>query len=262
MDTTAFKKKNGRFYLRYFGSESYYKNSLLLECVLYFKNYLKGNLLDLGCGNKPYSVIYNETCDSSVGCDVPFSLHKKAHVDVFCYAEDIDKHFKPESFDSVLCTEVLEHTVNDQKVISNINKILKKDGALIISAPYTYVTHEAPHDYRRYTYYGLKDILEINNFEVLSAFSMGATFSSGLFIFYYSLQKIFYYSLKKCGFKNANESVLLNAITSLPELFLSRIYMPLFRKKLRNNKSPSVNEIYSSLGYFMVAVKIKDNENL
>ncbi|MBL8007258.1 MAG: methyltransferase domain-containing protein [Ignavibacteria bacterium] len=219
---------------------------------------MKGSLLDLGCGNKPYSVIYNDICDSSVGCDVPFSLHKDANVEVLCYAEDIDMHFKSCSFDCIICTEVLEHTVNDQKVILNAGMILKEGGHLLISAPFTYVMHEPPHDFRRYTFYGLKDILERNNFQILSAFSMGATFSSGLYIFYSSIMKIFYFILKKAGLRNASDNSFLRAITSFPEYLFYKLYISFFRKKLRDNKPPSTNEIFSSLGYFFVARKLND----
>lgn len=258
MDSSAFVKKNGRYYLKYFGSESYYKNGLLLECIEFFKDRMKGKLLDLGCGNKPYSAVYNEICESSVGCDVPFSLHKNSEVEVLCYAEDIDKHFEPGYFDCILCTEVLEHTVNDRKVISNINRILKNNGCLIISAPFTYVLHEAPHDYRRYTVFGLKNIIEENNFEIKSVFSMGATLSSGFFIFYYSLLKIFLFILKKIGFTNVHNNRLVRSVTDLPELVFYNAAIRSFRNKLRKNKPPTANEMFSSLGYFIIAKKIKD----
>ncbi|HMQ68397.1 MAG TPA: class I SAM-dependent methyltransferase [Ignavibacteria bacterium] len=257
MDSSSFYKKNDRYCLRYSGSESYYKNGLLLESIWHFRDYLEGNLLDLGCGNKPYYDIYNEYCESSVGCDVPFSLHKNAKVEVECYAEDIDKHFEMNRFDCVLCTEVLEHTVNDRKVISNISTILKPGGTLIISTPFTYVLHEAPHDYRRYTYYGLRKILEENNFKVMSAFSMGGTFSSGLYIFYYSLTKIFFYALKSVGLKSVRDNTLINNIINFPEWLFYKINIRSFRKKLEENKLPSANEMFSSMGYFMVAEKIK-----
>lgn len=257
MDTSSFKKKNGRYYLKYLSSESYYKNGLLLECIQHFKNLFSGKLLDLGCGNKPYSVIYNEISGESVGCDVPFSLHRKAAVEVLCYAEDMDSHFSSGSFDTVLCTEVLEHTADDRKVVSNIYKVLKPGGSLLISVPFTYVMHEAPHDYRRYTYYGIRDILEKNGFEVKSAFSMGATFSSWFFIFYYSSVKIFIYVLKKAGFRKINENKFISAFTSLPELIFYKTCISYFRKKLKRNEFPSVNEIYSSMGYFLIAVKNK-----
>lgn len=258
MDTSSFFKKNDRYYLKYFGSDSYYKNGLLLESIEHFKNLFKGKLLDLGCGNKPYSDLYNEICDSSVGCDVPFSLHRNVKVEVLCFAEDIDKHFEGEYFDSVLCTEVLEHTVNDRAVVFNINKVLKLYGNLIISVPYTYVTHEAPHDYRRYTYFGLKDILEKHGFEVKSVFSMGASFSSFFFIFFYTLKKMFFYTLKSIGLKNINENKIINAIVSLPELIFYKTYIPFFRQKLKSNKSLTTNEIFSSPGYFFVAKKIRN----
>ncbi len=257
MDTSSFKKKNGKYYLKYLSSESYYKNGLLLECIQHFKNLFKGSLLDLGCGNKPYSVVYNEICSDSVGCDVPFSLHGKADVEVLCYAEDIDQHFKNETFDAVLCTEVLEHTVDDRKVINNIYNVLKSKGALIISVPFTYVMHEAPHDYRRYTYYGIRDILEKNGFEIKSVLSMGGTFSSWFFIFYYSTVKIFFYALKKIGFTGINKNKFVNALSSVPELIFYKTCIPFFRKKLSRNEFPSVNEIYSSMGYFLIAVKSK-----
>ena len=255
MDSSAFEKKNGRYYLKYFGSESYYKNGLLLECVEHFKHLMKGRLLDLGCGNKPYSVIYNEVCDSSVGCDVPFSLHKKAEVEVLCFAEDIDKHFEAGSFDCVLCTEVIEHTVNDRKTISNIYNLLNKEGNLIISAPFTYVLHESPYDFRRYTLYGLISLLEEHNFKVCSAFSMGATFSSGFYIFYYSFTKTFFYVFKKIGLRNLHNNIFVRALIDLPELFFYKLNINYFRKKLADNRSPSVNEMFSSLGYFITAKK-------
>jgi SAM-dependent methyltransferase len=219
---------------------------------------MKGKLLDLGCGNKPYQKIYDEVCDSSVGCDVPFSLHQKANVEVICFAEDTDKHFEHGHFDCIICTEVLEHTINDIKVMENINKILKKDGHLIISAPFTYVLHEAPHDYRRYTLYGLTNILEDHNFEVQSIFSMGGTFSSGFYVYYYALMKIFYYSFRKMGLKNLQNISLLNAIVAFPEWLFYKFNIKSFRKKLSGNKFPSVNEMYSSLGYFIAAKKIND----
>ncbi|MEP7147024.1 MAG: class I SAM-dependent methyltransferase [bacterium] len=256
MDKTSFEKKNGKYFLKYSSAESYYKNGLLLECVQHFKSFFSGRLLDLGCGNKPYSNIYNEVCESSTGCDVPFSIHQNSNVEVLCYAEDLDRHFEPASFNCVLCTEVLEHTLDDKKVVDNIYKILNNNGILIISAPFIYVLHEAPHDYRRYTYYGLLNILESNGFKIRSAFSTGGTFSSGFFIFYYSLTKIFYYFFKKTGLKNLINSKAVRSVFNFPEYVLYKISINSFRKKISANKLPSTNEKFSSLGYFIIAEKI------
>jgi len=257
LDSASYKKKNGRYVMKYLNSESFYKNNLLVETVQHFKSFMKGKLLDLGCGNKPYSMIYKDVCESSVGCDVPFSLHTNSKVEVLCYAEDIDKHFEKNSFDCVLCTEVLEHTVNDRKVVGNINKILKQDGYLLVSVPFTYVLHEKPHDYRRYTVFGLQSILETNGFEVLSVVSLGGTFSSGFFILYYSVTKIFFYTFKKAGL-NLRSNKLIAAVINIPEYILYAFNISRFRKKLQAAEVPSANEMFSSTGYFIAAKKLKD----
>ncbi len=258
MESSAIIEKDSGYVLKYSRAESYYKNSLLLECIQSFSELMKGKVLDLGCGNKPYYKIYNKICDSSIGCDVPFSLHQNANVEVMCYAEDLDKHVEKNHFDCVLCTEVLEHTVNDQKVISNINRVLKTNGNLILSAPFTYVLHEAPHDYRRYTLFGLKSLLESHSFQINSIISLGGTFSSGFFILYYALTKTFFYSLKKIGLKDPQESQFLKSIISFPEFLFYKVNHFFFRRKLRANKIPSKNEMFSSLGYFIIAKKVND----
>ncbi len=255
MNKGDFKRKESGYALKYLKAESFFKNSMLLECIQHHKERMKGKLLDLGCGNKPYSVIYDEVCDSSTGCDVPFSLHKDTNVEVLCYAEDIDKHFGRNEFDCVLCTEVIEHTIDDRKVMGNINKVLKLNGILLLSAPFTYVLHEAPHDYRRYTIFGLTNLLESNGFEIVSVYSMGGSFSSGFFVFYYTFTKIFHYIFKKAGLEKLSRNAFVHSILSIPESIFCFFNLPILKKKLSGNIYPTVNEQFSSLGYFFVAEK-------
>lgn len=255
MKKESYIKKNGRYFLKYAGSESYYKNSLLLECIIHFRHCFRGKLLDLGCGNKPYSLIYNEICESSVGCDVPESLHTDGKAEILCRAEEIDRHFGKESLDCVLCTEVLEHTGEDRLVVKNINTILKEEGRLLISVPFIYVLHEEPYDFRRYTVFGITDLLTSNGFVIESVFSAGATFSSSFFVMYYSFTKIFYYAAKKAGLKDLHKNKLVSSVVNLPELIFHMFAIFSFRKKLRTNKPLSKNEMFSSLGYFISAKK-------
>jgi len=228
---------------------------LLLDTLQEFSPLIKGRLLDLGCGNKPYFDIYSSLCSESIGCDVPFSLHKDSNVEVLCFAEDIDKHFHKDTFDSIICTEVLEHTLDDRKVMSNINKVIKTGGVLLISVPFTYVLHEEPHDYRRYTYYGLSQLLKDNNFRVVSTHSMGGTLSSGFLIFYYFFMRLFFYAFKKIGITKLRENFVVKTLFSLPELIMYKLYAPFFRKKLKMNSNPGKNEKFSSTGYFFAAIK-------
>lgn len=65
-----------------------------------------------------------------------------------------------ESYDIVVCSEVLEHCYNPITAVSNLRRVLKKGGKLILTTPFIFPIHEAPHDYFRYTEFGLKHLLK------------------------------------------------------------------------------------------------------
>lgn len=81
--------------------------------------------LNIGCGNK--------FLPGYIHVDV----QKYNHVDVVCDIENIDSFFEQDSIDEIYCCHILEH-INRHKfvnVLTKLNKILKKDGALYISVP-------------------------------------------------------------------------------------------------------------------------------
>jgi len=129
---------------------------LLLEEILAARPYMQGRLLDIGCGKRPYALIYESLVEMSVGTEVASSPHGIAEADVICVAEALP--FPDRSFDIVLCTEVLEHTRKPFQVMDEIARVLKPGGYLLLSVPFIYPVHEAPHDHWRFTVYGLEDI--------------------------------------------------------------------------------------------------------
>lgn len=86
-----------------------------------------------------------------------------------------------QSFDAVLCTEVFEHLPEPLLALKEFSRIIKKDGYVIITAPFCSLTHYSPYHYytgfNRYFYethlikFGFK-IIEIktngNYFEYLA----------------------------------------------------------------------------------------------
>lgn len=67
----------------------------------------------------------------------------------------------PEShFDVVVCTEVLEHTLNPFKAVDEIFRILKKGGIALISVPYNFRIHGPLPDCWRFTEHGLKVLFD------------------------------------------------------------------------------------------------------
>lgn len=128
-------------------------NELLLESLLAARSYVKGRLLDVGCGKRPYALIYDRLVDTSIGTEVAFSPHGTHAADLICFAESLP--FPDQQFDTILCTEVLEHTRQPFQVMHELARLLKPNGHLILSVPFIYPIHEAPYDHWRFTSHGL-----------------------------------------------------------------------------------------------------------
>jgi len=128
---------------------------------------VRGRLLDNGCGNQPYRAWYEPLVDSVVTLDAA----PAPGVAVVGFADRLP--FADQSFDTVLATEVLEHVENSERAASELLRVLRPGGCAIITVPFLYPTHEAPHDFRRFTHYGLVDLLARNGFEVLSVAAKG-----------------------------------------------------------------------------------------
>jgi SAM-dependent methyltransferase len=120
------------------------------------KKYARGNFLDLGCGNKPYETLYNPLTEKQTGCDAIQS--DKNRVDVICLATDLK--FNNNSFDSVLCTQVLEHVYDHHTMMKEIYRVLKPGGHIILTVPFAWELHEEPYDFFRFTKHALKELFE------------------------------------------------------------------------------------------------------
>ncbi len=129
------------------------------------KLYARGKLADVGCGDKPYKNMAKEFVDEHVGIDHEGTFHDRTQIDLNGTAYDVPVH--NETFDSVLCTYVLEHLEQPDRAIAEANRILKKGGYGIYTVPFFWHIHEAPRDFFRFTKYGLRYLFERNGFEVV-----------------------------------------------------------------------------------------------
>lgn len=119
----------------------------------------RGRLLDVGCGSKPYQRIFEAHVDEYVGLELAESFERTAAAasgapDVLYDGKRMP--FDDESFDTILCIQVLEHTPEPQALLNEVARVLRRGGMLVLSAPFAFRLHELPHDYFRYTPFGLE----------------------------------------------------------------------------------------------------------
>jgi len=74
--------------------------------------------------------------------------------------------FSTGTFDAALHIVTIEHLREPGRALSEIARTLAPGGALLIAAPHEWEVHQAPHDYFRYTCYGLAHLLDRAGFEV------------------------------------------------------------------------------------------------
>ncbi len=152
-------------------------SKIALENVLdNYWGFLDGLLLDLGCGQSPYHKKTLKHVNEQIGLD----LHKDNGVDVVADAHNLP--FKSETFDSVFCSQVIEHVEYPEHVVDEIGRIIKVGGKLILSAPFMFPKHSDPFDYHRFTDIKLERMLKKAGFDVtiqrknLGAFGVLALF--------------------------------------------------------------------------------------
>ena len=63
-------------------------------------------------------------------------------------------------FDTVVCFQVLEHVAEPWTLVAEAARVLRPGGCFLLTAPMHYHIHGEPHDYFRYTRYGLISLVE------------------------------------------------------------------------------------------------------
>lgn len=129
------------------------------------ENAVHGDVLDIGCGNRwlernlPQDSYY-------VGLDYPHtvSLGYAGRPNVFGNGQCLP--FASNSFDCVVLMDVLEHLPSPEASISEAWRVLRTGGTLLIQVPFIYPLHDEPHDFQRWSEYGLKILLNSYHFDL------------------------------------------------------------------------------------------------
>ena len=164
---TKYSIKNGRMYASddsaELGSGSYLMASLIAEEYSdLIAKYANGSLLDIGCGKVPMYGLYKNHIDNCTCVDWGNSLHGNEYIDI---ETDISQELPLEdnSFDTIICSDVLEHIWNPEFTLSELKRVCRKGGHIIINTPFSYWMHEVPYDYHRYTPFFYEKYAEQNS---------------------------------------------------------------------------------------------------
>jgi SAM-dependent methyltransferase len=149
---------------------------LLWEGLETVKTFFQGDLLDIGCGMKPYQPLLGQQVRRWIGLD--FAITPSGHSKADVFGSALALPFKTECFDAVLCTEVLEHVPRPDRLFQEAYRVLKPGRPLVLTAPQTSPLHEEPHDYFRYTGYSLRFLAEQAGFHVVEVKPLGGAITT------------------------------------------------------------------------------------
>jgi SAM-dependent methyltransferase len=139
--------------------DSYGNVRLLLRAVQRAIGNFKGEVLDVGCGQKPYkSLILSEQSRATryIGLDLPADNYNPPDL----LWDGVTIPLPDCSVDSAMLTEVLEHCPDPEAVMKEVHRVLRPGGFLFLTVPFIWPIHDVPHDEFRYTPFSLRRILE------------------------------------------------------------------------------------------------------
>ena len=84
--------------------------------------------------------------------------------------------FGAATFDAAVHIVTIEHLKEPGRALAEMARTLVPGGTLVVAAPHEWEVHQAPHDYFRYTRYGLAYLLETAGFEVCEMRAAGGYF--------------------------------------------------------------------------------------
>jgi SAM-dependent methyltransferase len=143
-------------------------------------------ILDAGAGELPHKILcshlnyvsqdfcqYEGTGDQQ---GLQTGTWDISQIDLVC---DIISIPEPDnSFDIILCSEVLEHIPDPTKALDEFSRLLKPNGKLVLTAPFASLVHFAPYHYcTGFSRYWYEYHLPLRDFEIIELNANGDWFA-------------------------------------------------------------------------------------
>lgn len=153
--------------------------------------YLRGTLIDVGAGKgkyrdllAPYIATYTPIDDLSSD----YQFKSASDAESINVADASKLPFPDRSFDSALCTKLIEHVENPAEVMREISRVLKPGGYLILSSDWFTPYHREPKDYWRFSVDGYQYLAHVANLEWVECYQQGGTMTAIHYIFWRTIE--------------------------------------------------------------------------
>lgn len=144
------------------------------------ERHARGFVLDAGAGRLAWRTLLRVRCTRYLATD-----YENSHPELGFVADIQGGIPLPDrTFDTIFCCSVMEHTPEPWRILPEFARVLADDGRIILSVPFVYYLHGAPHDYFRFTRHGVERLAAAAGLEVVElqtgggwAHALGQVFS-------------------------------------------------------------------------------------
>lgn len=145
--------------------------------------YCRGKAVDVGAGYGKYKNLIEDHADSYVSVDnmsSEYQYGKEQHAPDIV-SDVLHMPILDNEFDTVVCTEVLEHVEDPFQLFYEIARILKPDGYALVSSGWMSAYHREPKDYWRFSLDGYKVLCTRSGLEFIESYRKGGFFTTMLY---------------------------------------------------------------------------------
>jgi SAM-dependent methyltransferase len=131
-------------------------------------------VLDAGAGEGRYKKWFDGRRYIGVDLGIGDAAWNYSGLDVIADLQALP--FPAATFDGALNVVTLEHVREPACVLRELSRALKPSGRLLLVVPHEWEEHQQPHDYYRYTRYGIEYLLRNAGFDPISIQPVGGYF--------------------------------------------------------------------------------------
>ncbi len=124
-------------------------------------------ILDVGCGPKPYQPLFSKYRGNYWGVDIS----KRSKADLLGPMECLP--VRDRAVDAIVCTQVFQSCRHPRRALVEMRRVLRPTGILLLSTPGTWLRDPGTADYWRWTDEGLRLASEEAGYDVLEVLPSG-----------------------------------------------------------------------------------------